>query len=141
MYQCADTNTAILTVDVDLQSFFCGMASQRPITYFDITIDGRPIGRVVFSLYNDLVPKTAENFRRLYLRFVGICHSSALGALCTGEKGLGKSGKPLSYKASSFHRVIKGYVSVSRKFLIISMRLLDSCVRVGISQQEMVLVS
>jgi cyclophilin family peptidyl-prolyl cis-trans isomerase len=36
---------------------------ERPITYFDITISGKPLGRIVFSLYSDLVPKTAENFR------------------------------------------------------------------------------
>lgn len=42
--------------------------SDRPITYFDISIGGQPIGRVVFSLYADLVPKTAENFRE-YLGF------------------------------------------------------------------------
>ena len=34
------------------------------------------------------------------------------GALCTGEKGMGKMGKPLSYKGSKFHRVISKYVSV-----------------------------
>jgi peptidyl-prolyl isomerase D len=39
--------------------------SQRPITYFDLSIGGQPAGRVVFQLYNDLVPKTAENFRPL----------------------------------------------------------------------------
>lgn len=39
--------------------------SARPLTYFDITIDGKPAGRVVFQLYNDTVPKTAENFRKL----------------------------------------------------------------------------
>ena len=35
----------------------------RPITYFDISQGDKPMGRVVFSLYSDLVPKTAENFR------------------------------------------------------------------------------
>jgi len=37
----------------------------RPITFFDITIGDQPVGRIVFKLYSDLVPKTAENFRKL----------------------------------------------------------------------------
>lgn len=66
----------------------------RSRVFFDITIGPRAAGRVVLELYNDVVPKTAENFR----------------ALCTGEKGIGKSGKPLHYKGSGFHRVIKQFM-------------------------------
>ncbi|KAG9308329.1 peptidyl-prolyl cis-trans isomerase [Chiua virens] len=77
-----------------LASSSCPSPLARPLTYFDITIDGKPIGRVIFSLYADLVPKTAENFR----------------ALCTGEKGIGGAGKPLHYAGSGFHRVIKGFM-------------------------------
>ncbi|KAI1462795.1 cyclophilin-like domain-containing protein [Annulohypoxylon moriforme] len=67
---------------------------KRSYVFFDVTIGGKPAGRITFELYNDIVPKTAENFR----------------ALCTGEKGVGKSGKPLHYKGSGFHRVIKQFM-------------------------------
>ncbi|KAH7412015.1 cyclophilin-like domain-containing protein [Phaeosphaeria sp. MPI-PUGE-AT-0046c] len=68
--------------------------TKRPRVFFDIAIGGVKTGRVAFELLNDIVPKTAENFR----------------ALCTGEKGTGQSGKPLHFKGSSFHRVIKGFM-------------------------------
>ncbi|ESR38307.1 hypothetical protein CICLE_v10029291mg [Citrus x clementina] len=62
--------------------------------YFDVEIAGKPAGRIVMGLFGKAVPKTAENFR----------------ALCTGEKGIGKSGKPLHYKGSTFHRIIPSFM-------------------------------
>ncbi|KAF2737460.1 peptidyl-prolyl cis-trans isomerase D [Polyplosphaeria fusca] len=70
------------------------MAEKRPRVFFDITVGSTKAGRVAFELYSDIVPKTAENFR----------------ALCTGEKGQGNAGKPLHYKGSIFHRVIKSFM-------------------------------
>mmetsp|Transcript_4486 Transcript_4486/g.14329 ORF Transcript_4486/g.14329 Transcript_4486/m.14329 type:complete len:178 (+) Transcript_4486:1201-1734(+) len=66
----------------------------NPVVYFDMTIGGNVAGRIEMTLRADVVPKTAENFR----------------ALCTGERGQGRSGKPLHFKGSSFHRVITDFM-------------------------------
>ncbi|MEU1301913.1 peptidylprolyl isomerase [Streptomyces shenzhenensis] len=55
--------------------------------YFDITIDEQPAGRIVFRLFDDVVPRTAENFRQL----------------ATGKPGFG-------YAGSAFHRVIPDFM-------------------------------
>lgn len=61
----------------------------NPRVFFDMTADGAALGRIVMELRADVVPKTAENFR----------------ALCTGEKGA-----DLTFKNSSFHRVIPNFM-------------------------------
>ncbi|MEU8543938.1 peptidylprolyl isomerase [Streptomyces sp. NPDC048717] len=55
--------------------------------YFDITINDEPAGRITFKLFDEVVPKTARNFREL----------------ATGEHGFG-------YAGSSFHRVIPAFM-------------------------------
>ncbi|KAG0448649.1 hypothetical protein HPP92_027731 [Vanilla planifolia] len=77
------------------------MAS-NPRVFFDIEIGGVSAGRIVIELFADTTPKTAENFR----------------ALCTGEKGVGKSMKPLHYKGSTFHRVIPQFMCQGGDFTV-----------------------
>merc|ERR1711937_738161 len=55
--------------------------------FFDMTAGGKALGRIEMTLREDVVPKTAENFR----------------ALCTGEKGFG-------FAESAFHRVITSFM-------------------------------
>ncbi|KAG4135270.1 hypothetical protein ERO13_D08G205800v2 [Gossypium hirsutum] len=74
---------------------------KNPMVFFDVSIGGDLVERIIIELFADVVPKTAENFR----------------ALCTGEKGIGKStGKPLHYKGTFFHRIIKGFMAQGGDF-------------------------
>ncbi|CAN1765944.1 Peptidyl-prolyl cis-trans isomerase CYP19-3 [Linum perenne] len=60
--------------------------AKNPKVFFDIVIGKVKTGRVVMELFADTVPKTA------------------------GEKGIGRSGKPLHYKGSAFHRIIPNFM-------------------------------
>ena len=61
------------------------MENTRSKVFFDISIGGKTAGRVVFELFDDITPKTAENFKQLCLKTPG-------------------------YKDSIFHRVIKDFM-------------------------------
>jgi len=76
------------------------MASKSSKVFFDIAINGKPSGRLMFKLFNETTPKTAENFR----------------ALCTGEKGIGIRKKPLHFKNSQFHRIIPEFMAQGGDF-------------------------
>ncbi|XP_045631560.1 peptidyl-prolyl cis-trans isomerase A-like [Ursus americanus] len=59
----------------------------NPTVFFDMAVDGEPLGHVSLEPFADKVPKTAENFH----------------ALSTGEKEFG-------YKCPCFHRIIPGFM-------------------------------
>nr|CAI5855034.1 unnamed protein product [Callosobruchus analis] len=63
----------------------------NPYVFLDFKFEGVKVGRVIIELFKDKVPKSAENFR----------------ALCTGERGVGKYGKPLHYKGTKIHKEAK----------------------------------
>eukprot|EP01013_Petalomonas_cantuscygni_P020831 TRINITY_DN39569_c0_g1_i1.p1 TRINITY_DN39569_c0_g1~~TRINITY_DN39569_c0_g1_i1.p1 ORF type:complete len:216 (+),score=37.78 TRINITY_DN39569_c0_g1_i1:41-649(+) len=67
----------------------------NPRVFVDVTIGGKDAGRLIFELFHDACPQTAENFR----------------ALCTGERGVDrKTSKALHYKNTPFHRIIPGFM-------------------------------
>lgn len=61
---------------------------------FDVAIDSKPSGRIIFQLFDDIVPNTARNFREL----------------ATGQHGFG-------YEGCTFHRIIPNVRCVNLLFL------------------------
>lgn len=66
----------------------------KPNVFFELLV-GKTKRTIVFKLYDDVTPKTADNFR----------------SLCTGEKGTTASGVKLHYKGSPFHRIISDFMA------------------------------
>ncbi|THH06329.1 hypothetical protein EW145_g4163 [Phellinidium pouzarii] len=62
-------------------------SSARSNVFFDVAIGDNSKGRIVFKLYDEVVPRTARNFREL----------------AAGQHGYG-------YAGSSFHRIIPGFM-------------------------------
>merc|ERR1711934_392913 len=68
--------------------------------FFDIEVDGKHEGRIVFGMFGDTVPKTVKNF----------------ATLADGSGGTGNSGKALHFKGSKFHRIIPGFMAQGGDF-------------------------
>uniref|UniRef100_A0A7R9Z2S4 Peptidyl-prolyl cis-trans isomerase n=1 Tax=Chlamydomonas euryale TaxID=1486919 RepID=A0A7R9Z2S4_9CHLO len=62
-------------------------SASNPRVFFDVTVSGQQLGRVVMELKQDVVPKTTANFLEL----------------CKREPGQG-------FKASKFHRIIPSFM-------------------------------
>jgi len=64
----------------------CGKAKRTKV-FFEISADDEPVGRIEMELFDDITPRTVDNFKQL----------------CTGEPGFG-------YKGSKIHRVIPNFM-------------------------------
>lgn len=69
--------------------------TKNPTVFFDIGVNGELTGRLIFELFANVTPITAENFR----------------CLCTGEKGEGASNKALHFMESVLHRIIPKFMA------------------------------
>jgi peptidylprolyl isomerase len=77
------------------------MTATNPRVFLEISVGGTLQGRLEIELYANKVPRTAENFRML----------------CTGEKGVGRSGATLCYKDSLVHKIIPGFLAQGGDFI------------------------
>ncbi|KAG8347221.1 putative peptidyl-prolyl cis-trans isomerase (cyclophilin-40) [Trypanosoma vivax] len=65
--------------------------------WLQVAIGGKPLKeKIILELFDDITPRTCQNFR----------------ALCTGNEGklTEGTGIPMTYKGSTFHRIIAGFM-------------------------------
>jgi peptidyl-prolyl cis-trans isomerase-like 6 len=91
-YNFEEYRTDTLYEALKYEEYAAQLAStQNDFVFMDITIDNEPIGRLMIQLFNNIVPKTCDNFR----------------LLCTGENGRSKTTSyALHYKNQIIHRIV-----------------------------------
>lgn len=82
--------TRRLFATVQNGSLFNYSDAKNPKVFFTVSKNNKEVGKITFELYQNHVPKTAENFRQL----------------CTGEHA-----SKITYKNSVFHRIINSFMA------------------------------
>lgn len=91
-----------ITVGTTVSIYHSNVYLVLNLIYFYFFFTLQEIGRMIFELFADVVPKTSENFREF----------------CTGEYR--RDGVPLGYKGATFHRVIKDFMIQGGDFVNVS---------------------
>ena len=66
---------------------------QHSVVFLDVSYDGKSVGRLVFELFDELLPRTCHNFRQL----------------CGGRSGVSdRTGTVLWYAGTPVHRIVRG---------------------------------
>ena len=82
---------------------------KHPKVFLEFTIGSKNVGKVVFELYNDITPITAENFRGLCTGEYAQANAFSNGTQLSNAADKKGSGK-LHYLGSRVHRIVDGFV-------------------------------
>lgn len=105
-YNYEDFRNEVLYETLRKEAYATHIASTKnDYVYMDFNYEEKSIGRIVFELYKNMLPKTSENFRML----------------CTGEKGRSEeTATRLHYKNSIIHRIVEqGWMQGGGSYLMV----------------------